>query len=449
MLTIFNGRSLSFDSNKPVVYAQMSIEFLKHLHLFKGARLSVLMCLFLHSNSEGYSWPSIATITKETGFQEDAVHSALNKLCQVRINGRRVLSREQQRNEDGHFNRNVYRLFPESETQGDYPTDPTLDENEYGFSKESKNTPNPRKSPAPENTGTVKNRHGKKPTPENQGTNYIHDLNNIHLTNDNHKKTILSFSHEKANEEVIASDLVPESNLFQAMSATANQSEFQSDNDSSENFPSDPFSDSEWQFWEQEVLKDNPPEDLFTIDTVNEVLTSLSELSQTKNISEREPQPINTQASFKCRMPQENYQGRPKPQLLFQELSEAELTPAKAKSNTKSAAVKSKAIQEPEASPLPGHKELMQFLHTEIGPYRDGGRQAKEVHWLLNSGFTIEECKNCLLHLKLTWQFGRISWIQVAEHIASWKARRSQGYQEQKQTFQEQPEQRKKPKLAI
>lgn len=460
MFTIFNGRSLSFDSNKPIVYGQISIEFLKHMHEFTGAKLAVFMCLCLHSNSEGYSWPKIETIKRETGYKDNhTIYIALNELCEMKIEGKRILSREKDTVEGSSYMRNRYRIFPDAQSTS-YKPDDDLPDDEYGFdgesvttskttnnSKSSKNVSKNVKKPY------VENPHTEKPYVENPHavfphTNYIHEINNSHIENNNQNKTILSFSAEKANRKNPDSVLVPESMIVDDAVKPA----IQSDNDYDENFSGDPFSDTDWHFWEQEVLNDNPPEDLFNVDIANEILTSLGELSQTRDVNALDTIPQDSKARLKARTPQESCQNKPMPQMLFQELTEGELTPAKGKSNSgKKPGLKPKSESSPEleSSISLGHKELMNFLHDEVGPYRDGGRQAKEVNWLLKSGFTVEECKACLLHMKMTWAFGRISWIQVAEHISSWKARRSSQYQQQKETFQAQPEQRKKPRLAL
>lgn len=79
----------------------------------------------------------------------------------------------------------------------------------------------------------------------------------------------------------------------------------------------------------------------------------------------------------------------------------------------------------PKASPdVPPseHKTLMAYLHEQFGPYADGKAQGEAVRWLLEQKYSVEDCKACLGAIA-DWDRGRISWLTVQKHIATWKHR--------------------------
>jgi hypothetical protein len=116
MFAIFNGsrRSLAQDPERSA-FIQVDVQFLPYLHMFKGAELSVLMALALRMNEDGWCWPSLETLVKDTGYNRRTILRALDSLTQKKIKGRRVLLRAQLRNPDGTFSTNCYLLFPSEE----------------------------------------------------------------------------------------------------------------------------------------------------------------------------------------------------------------------------------------------------------------------------------------------------------------------------------------------
>ncbi len=81
-----------------------------HLSQLKGPPLAVFICLSLHSNENGLSWPSVALIGKETGYQRDAIFKALKYLEMMKF-----IKRTKRRGEDiPKFATNLYRIFPRS-----------------------------------------------------------------------------------------------------------------------------------------------------------------------------------------------------------------------------------------------------------------------------------------------------------------------------------------------
>lgn len=123
MISIFNGRSRSLgETSKREVHLQLSVAFRRYLLHFKGAQLGVFMAIALHADEKGWAWPRVTMIRKETGYDDNTVHKALNRLCRVTIKGRRVLLRAKEapahyvaKEQDKNYVRNFYLLFPSAE----------------------------------------------------------------------------------------------------------------------------------------------------------------------------------------------------------------------------------------------------------------------------------------------------------------------------------------------
>jgi hypothetical protein len=121
MIQIFNGRSRALGQDaQDAVYIQVSVTLRHHLHYFKGARLGVFMAIALHSNAEGWAWPSLVVIRAETGYNVQTISQALSDLCALTIEGQRVLLSVQDRAPHGTFATNRYLLFPSDEDVARY-----------------------------------------------------------------------------------------------------------------------------------------------------------------------------------------------------------------------------------------------------------------------------------------------------------------------------------------
>jgi len=113
MIQIFNGRSRGLGQDaQHAVYVQVSVALRMHLHHFKGARLGVFLAIALHSNADGWAWPSMAVLKAETGYNVQTIAQALRDLCVLTIDGQHVLLAVQDRAARGTFATNRYLLFP-------------------------------------------------------------------------------------------------------------------------------------------------------------------------------------------------------------------------------------------------------------------------------------------------------------------------------------------------
>ena len=115
-IVIFNGHQFYLTDTgamgqRSQVSVQLSVRFREQqLRQLKGPILGVFLCIALHINEEGKSWPSVALIAKETGYNEDTVFK-----CLKRLEFMGYLSRVQPNDaETGKFRSNVYQLFPKS-----------------------------------------------------------------------------------------------------------------------------------------------------------------------------------------------------------------------------------------------------------------------------------------------------------------------------------------------
>lgn len=120
MFSIFNGRTRTLGGEKSEVFLQASVDFRDYLHLFKGARLAVFMAISLHTNEAGWAYPSYEKLQRETGYGRDTIARALSDLCELEIEGHRVLLRYQPTSSDGTFQSNQYLIFPSTEEVAKY-----------------------------------------------------------------------------------------------------------------------------------------------------------------------------------------------------------------------------------------------------------------------------------------------------------------------------------------
>lgn len=121
MISIFNGKSRGIgQGERQEVYVQVSVTLRAHLHLFKGAKLSIFLAIALHCDKEGWSSPSVKTLRAETGYNTHTIADALTDLCSLAINDQRVLLAVQERKNGGAFTQNRYLIFPSSEEIAKY-----------------------------------------------------------------------------------------------------------------------------------------------------------------------------------------------------------------------------------------------------------------------------------------------------------------------------------------
>lgn len=115
MFKVFSGswRGIGAEANPEVLFMQIGFQFRQHLHHFKGASLGVFMCIVLHANAQGESFPSYEQIRAETGINTDTIGRALEHLNNLEIDGQRVLLRYRIRDKKNRFvGGNRYIVFP-------------------------------------------------------------------------------------------------------------------------------------------------------------------------------------------------------------------------------------------------------------------------------------------------------------------------------------------------
>lgn len=116
MIGIFHGRGITA---KARVFAQIDVDLRQHLHVFNNGKnsnsLSVFLCLALHANEGGWSWPGRDLIHKETGIGTGhALSNALAHLRGVRIEEQRVFTHYRVRDpETQAWGRSAYLVFPD------------------------------------------------------------------------------------------------------------------------------------------------------------------------------------------------------------------------------------------------------------------------------------------------------------------------------------------------
>jgi hypothetical protein len=118
MFKVFSGswRGIGAETSPEVLFMQIGFGFRQHLHHFKSASLSVFLCIVLHANPQGESFPSYEQIQTETGLSPDTIGRALKHLKKLTIEGQRVLLTFRLRDEKNRFiGGNRYIVFPTAE----------------------------------------------------------------------------------------------------------------------------------------------------------------------------------------------------------------------------------------------------------------------------------------------------------------------------------------------
>jgi len=121
MISIFNGRKRALGGETSEVFAQVGVKFREHLHYLRGAKLHVFLAISLHANENGWAWPSVSLLAKETGYNPGTINDALKDLCDLTINGERLLLKFQPKNKgNGQFHSNHYLIFPSAAEVEEY-----------------------------------------------------------------------------------------------------------------------------------------------------------------------------------------------------------------------------------------------------------------------------------------------------------------------------------------
>lgn len=117
MFNIFNGKTRGLGASpSDSVYMKVEVDFRHLLHHFKGASLAVFIAIALHADEKGESFPGYDLLEKETGYGSDTIAAALKKLCDLTIDGHRVLVKRRVRNQRGQYDgNNHYLIFPSPE----------------------------------------------------------------------------------------------------------------------------------------------------------------------------------------------------------------------------------------------------------------------------------------------------------------------------------------------
>lgn len=119
MIKVFNGSWRGLGESEDRFGLILDFQFRDIIHHFKGAKLHVLLALCLHSDDNGFCYPSYDTLERETGYSRGTISSAIQELCEMEVDGHRVLMKWRERDEEGHFQgSNRYRVFPTEQEIG-------------------------------------------------------------------------------------------------------------------------------------------------------------------------------------------------------------------------------------------------------------------------------------------------------------------------------------------
>jgi hypothetical protein len=79
----------------------------------KPTNLAVLQSICSYMNAKGECWPTHELIAKDTGLSTRSVQTAVKFLCEFRIEGKPILSRQHVKR--GQFKNTVYKVHPISQ----------------------------------------------------------------------------------------------------------------------------------------------------------------------------------------------------------------------------------------------------------------------------------------------------------------------------------------------
>lgn len=120
MISVYTGKTRGLGNGESSGgYAKINFEFRGHIQAFTAIAESafpIFMCLMLHSNENGWSWPTRELISAETGYTTDTVSSTIAKLKTATVDGKRLLVAYQPpQTPTGAFASNRYLIFPSAE----------------------------------------------------------------------------------------------------------------------------------------------------------------------------------------------------------------------------------------------------------------------------------------------------------------------------------------------
>lgn len=124
MIGIFGGRGIHTET----LYAQVSVAMRSKIHLFSNGKninaFGVFMCIALHANKDGWSWPSRDTIMQETGISTThAIADAVSLLRDLTIDGQRIMGHYRVREANGRWGKSAFLIFPDIPSDGRPPFD--------------------------------------------------------------------------------------------------------------------------------------------------------------------------------------------------------------------------------------------------------------------------------------------------------------------------------------
>lgn len=118
MLGIFHGRGISETAR---VYAQIDVDMRKHIGVFNNGKncnpLAIWLCIALHTDEGGWSWPGRDLIHAETGIGTGhAMSGALAHLRRARIEDKRIFAHYRVRDPvTRNWGQSAYLIFPDLE----------------------------------------------------------------------------------------------------------------------------------------------------------------------------------------------------------------------------------------------------------------------------------------------------------------------------------------------
>jgi hypothetical protein len=98
----------------------MEARFREYLFHFKGPKLAIFLAVALHANDQGWAWPSLSLLSKETGYNMSTISETITDICGMRIDGHHVLIVVQPKDAASRFKTNTYLILPSDAEVAEY-----------------------------------------------------------------------------------------------------------------------------------------------------------------------------------------------------------------------------------------------------------------------------------------------------------------------------------------
>jgi hypothetical protein len=115
-----NQRTFGGAGTEQVFHMRMEARFREYLYHFKGPKLAIFLAIALHADDQGWAWPSLSLLSKETGYNITTISENVTELCAMQIDRHHVLIAVQAKDVTNRFKANRYLVLPSDAEVAEY-----------------------------------------------------------------------------------------------------------------------------------------------------------------------------------------------------------------------------------------------------------------------------------------------------------------------------------------